>query len=162
MDTQTFHAWDETPLKRAIELSTSYRTHPDHTPFGATVAINGAIIGEGISEVVARRDPSAHAEVLAIQQACHNQGAHLLPTATLYCSSFPCPLCLSLARWAQIERIIYAGHLTDTHQVGFEDEQFYTDLQAGVKELPTTLIPANQAHRGTAVDALNGWKHAHG
>lgn len=145
-------------LKLAVDEAASFRMNENHTPFGAVVVVNDKLVARSSSRVVELCDPSAHAEVLAIRQACLALGSHLLPNATLYCSSFPCPLCLSAARWAQIPRIVYAGSLEDSSAVGFEDRQFYNELESGLQSMDLELLRGNESLRRDVQEVLQEWK----
>src|SRR5215510_10945030 len=94
---------EERLLARALELALQSARGPGG-PFGALVARQGEILGEGSNRVTAERDPTAHAEVVAIRSACARIGSFALPGSVLYTSCEPCPMCLAAAWWARIER----------------------------------------------------------
>lgn len=157
--------FDDKCIRLAIDYSEVSFGLDGYTPFGAVVGLSGQMIGQAASAVMLKTDPSAHAEVLAIREACENQGSHLLPGATLYCSAFPCPLCFMAARWAGITRIVYAATLEDSASVGFEDSQFYTDLSTVWPMSPYRMIPASvemifagEVFRSHAAGVLRKWK----
>lgn len=94
-------------------------------PFGAVLVRDGALLAEGCNRVTRDLDPTAHAEVQAIRAACRAVGDFSLPGATLYTSCEPCPLCLSAALWARVERIVFAADRHDAARGGFDDREFY-------------------------------------
>jgi tRNA(Arg) A34 adenosine deaminase TadA len=94
-------------------------------PFGALVVRDGEVIGTGVNRVTPTLDPTAHAEVVAIRAACARLGDFRLSGCLLVSSCEPCPLCLSAALWARVERVLYAADRHDAAQVGFDDRAFY-------------------------------------
>jgi tRNA(Arg) A34 adenosine deaminase TadA len=119
---------DDFFLIRAVELARQGSREGLGGPFGAVVVRDGEIIGEGCNRVVADHDPTAHAEIAAIRAACAASGSFHLPGATLYASSEPCPMCLSAAYWARIERIVFANRRCDAAAIGFCDDELYCEL----------------------------------
>ena len=115
-------------LARAVELAARGSEAGDGGPFGAVVVSNGKIIGEAWNRVVAERDPTAHAEVNAIRAACAAIGSFHLTGCTLYASSEPCPMCLSAAYWARIERVVFANSRAEAAAIGFCDDELYCEL----------------------------------
>jgi tRNA(Arg) A34 adenosine deaminase TadA len=115
-------------MYRAVSLSRLALSNDKLTPFGAVLVVNGEIAGEGISQVVASHDPTAHAEMMALRSAGAKLKTHLFPTATMYCSSEPCPMCFSACLWAQVPRVVYATSTLDVAIHGFEDMLFYRDV----------------------------------
>ncbi len=119
---------DRRYLRRAIEISRRALEDEGKTPFGAIVVIGDEIAGEGTSCVVELRDPTAHAEVMALRAAGSALGRHLFEDATLYASSEPCPMCLVACYWARVPRLVYGATSYDVATYGFEDLQFYREL----------------------------------
>lgn len=111
-------------IARAIELATD-NVAAGGGPFGALIVRDGGLIAEGVNRVTATLDPTAHAEVVAIRAACLAVGDFSLPGATLYTSCEPCPLCLSAALWARVDRIVFAADRDDAARGGFDDREFY-------------------------------------
>jgi guanine deaminase len=118
------HIPDDTWLARAIDLATENVANGGG-PFGAVLVRDGALIAEGQNRVTANLDPTAHAEVVAIREACQVIGDFSLAGATLYASCEPCPLCLSAALWARVDRVVYAADRDDAAAGGFDDREFY-------------------------------------
>jgi len=119
---------DERFLARALELALKGSELNEGGPFGAVLVRAGKIIGEGWNRVVASNDPTAHAEIGAIRMACAALNSFHLPETTLYASSEPCPMCLSAAYWARIERIVFANSRAEAAAIGFCDDELYSEL----------------------------------
>ncbi len=94
-------------------------------PFGAVVVKDGEIIGRGSNHVLADHDPTAHAEVMAIRDACANIGTHDLTGCELYTSCYPCPMCLSAVIWSNITTVYYGNTKEDAEAIGFRDSFIY-------------------------------------
>lgn len=119
---------DDFFLARAIELARQGSESGDGGPFGAVIVCDGKIIAEGWNQVVALCDPTAHAEVMAIRKASATVHSFHLAKTTLYASSEPCPMCLSAAYWARIERIVFANNRAEAAAIGFCDADLYDEL----------------------------------
>jgi len=115
-------------LARAIELARQGSESGAGGPFGAVIVHDGKIIAEGWNHVVASHDPTAHAEISAIRAACDAMKNFHLDGCTLYASSEPCPMCLSAAYWAHIERIVFANSRAEAAAIGFCDDELYSEL----------------------------------
>ena len=94
-------------------------------PFGACIVKNGEIIGRGSNHVLANNDPTAHAEIMAIRDACNNIGSYDLKGCELYTSCYPCPMCLSAIIWANIDKVYYGNTKEDAAEIGFRDDFIY-------------------------------------
>lgn len=101
----------------------------DGGPFGAVVVQDGEVIGRGHNCVTSRCDPTAHAEVVAIRDACAGRGSYSLQGATLYSSCEPCPMCLCASYWARVDRIYFAASGAEAAAAGFDDEVFHRELR---------------------------------
>jgi len=99
-------------------------------PFGAVIVDSQTqeILSETHNQVTQLKDPTAHAEICAIREACQKRGSHSLENTILYSSSFPCPMCLSAIYWARISKIIYANSVDIASEYGFDDVQFQEQL----------------------------------
>lgn len=115
-------------LRQAIELSRKSLSIAGCGPFGAVVVLDGRIIGQGWNQVVATNDPTAHAEIVAIRDACRQLQTFNLKGCTLYASCEPCPMCLAAIYWARIERVVFAATRQDAAQAGFDDDFFYREI----------------------------------
>ena len=111
-------------LERTIELATLNIANGGG-PFGALIVRDDQIVAEGNNRVTADLDPTAHAEVVAIRAACQAEQSFSLAGATLYTSCEPCPLCLSAALWARVDRVVFAADRHDAARGGFDDLEFY-------------------------------------
>lgn len=117
-------------LARAVDLATRSVRHQGG-PFGAIVVSADGRVFEGVNRVTADLDPTAHAEVSAIRAACQGLGTFDLTGATLYSSCEPCPMCLSSALWARIERVYFAASRHDAAAAGFDDALFHRYFEDG-------------------------------
>ena len=115
-------------MMRAVELARLAVETNSGGPFGCVVVKNGKIVGEGSNRVTTTNDPTAHAEVVAIRDACANLGTFLLGGCTIYTSCEPCPMCLGAIYWSRPAGIFYAGTQSDAAAAGFDDEHFYQEL----------------------------------
>ena len=114
-------------LRLAIELAVESAA-TDGGPFGAVVVLEGAVVGRGTNRVTADGDPTLHAEVVAIRDACRRVGHHHLPGAVLYASTEPCPMCFGAAYWSRIDRIVFGADRNDAAAVGFDDAEIHADV----------------------------------
>src|SRR5215831_1220127 len=115
-------------MRRAIALARRGMKAREGGPFGAVVVRDGAIVGAGWNRVVAARDPTAHAEIVAIRAACRRLATFRLSGAALYTTGEPCPMCLAAAYWARIDRIFYGFTIADAARIGFDDRLFYREF----------------------------------
>lgn len=109
-------------------------------PFGALVVSKGTVLGRGVNRVTRDNDPTAHAEVVAIRAACAAIGDFRLAGAVLYSSCEPCPLCLSAALWARLDRVEYAADRHDAARGGFDDLAFYELFGTDRAQWPTPVV----------------------
>jgi len=139
---------DEQWLERTIELAT-LNVANGGGPFGALIVRDGELIAEGQNRVTANLDPTAHAEVTAIRAACQVVGDFSLAGATLYTSCEPCPLCMSAALWARIDRVVFAANRDDAADGGFDDREFY-ELFSQDRSTWDVTIEAVRPHNASA------------
>jgi tRNA(Arg) A34 adenosine deaminase TadA len=137
---------DQDFMRRAIALSRA-GVAEGGGPFGAVVARAGVILGEGRNNVVPGRDPTAHAEVVAIRRACEAVASHDLSGATLYTSCEPCPMCLAAAWWARVSEVVYANDRVDAAAIGFDDAAIYEEVARPIaaRVLPMRRLLALEA-----------------
>jgi guanine deaminase len=126
-------------------------------PFAAVIVKDGQIVGQGDNRVTMDHDPTAHAEIVAIREACNNLGTHQLAGCSLYVNSKPCPMCLSAAYWAQITEVFYAASAEDVAAIGFKDAHIMNELNRdeAFRELPIIQV---ELFRDRAVRQLQQWK----
>jgi guanine deaminase len=148
---------DRRYLERAIEISRRALDDEGKTPFGALVVVDDKVVGEGTSQVVELRDPTAHAEVMALRAAASALGRHIIEDAVLYSSSEPCPMCLIACYWARIPRVVYGATSHDVATYGFEDLQFYQELTHPQAERSVKEVAADGELREAAVAGLRAW-----
>jgi len=131
----------------AIELSAQALDDNVGGPFGAVVVRREEVIGRGRNRVLADRDPTAHAEMLAIREACRKVADHRLAGCVVYTSSEPCPMCMAALYWARVERVVYANVRSDAAAIGFDDEWLYVELASTMDErsLDVSRSPSEEA-----------------
>ena len=125
-----------TYMKIAKELADDNLKTNAGGPFGACVVKNGEIIGKGSNHVLKNNDPTAHAEVMAIRDACKNINSYDLSGCELYTSCYPCPMCLSATIWSNIKHVYYGNTKEDAAEIGFRDHFIYnyiSQLTEGTK-----------------------------
>jgi guanine deaminase len=140
-------------MSRAIELSIQ-NVRLGGGPFGAVIVKNGRIIAEGTNRVTATKDPTAHAEIVAIREACRQLGAFDLKDCDIYASCEPCPMCLGALYWARPGRIYFAGLASDASNAGFDDSFIYRELARPHSE---RKIVMTQMMREEALEAFRAW-----
>jgi tRNA(Arg) A34 adenosine deaminase TadA len=145
---------DEGFLQEAIALAEA-SVRLGGGPFGAVVVRAGEIIGRGHNRVTLDLDPSAHAEVQAIRDACQHSGDFSLKGCTLYVSCEPCTMCLAAAYWARVDRIIYAASASDAAEAGFDDVHIREELCRPNTERKLVM---KQAMREQALPVFELWK----
>jgi len=114
-------------LQQAIELAIN-SVAQQGGPFGAVIVKDGQVIGTGHNQVTETCDPTAHAEIKAIRDACKNINDYQLTDCTIYSSCEPCPMCMSAIYWARIPKLIYAATAADAAKAGFDDQFIYDEL----------------------------------
>lgn len=115
-------------LDRAVTLSRQGMEGGAGGPFGAVIVLDGTVVGEGCNRVTSTNDPTAHAEMVAIREACTRLGRFDLNGATLYASCEPCPMCLSAIFWARIARVVFANTRDQAAAIGFDDALIYEQV----------------------------------
>jgi len=135
-------------LKRAVELSRQKMRAGEGGPFAAVIVKDGRIVGEGWNRVTNGNDPTAHAEVVAIRDACERLGTFTLEGAVMYSSCEPCPMCLAAIYWARISRLYFANTTADAAAIGFDDAFLYAELAlpADERALPCEQLDVEEAH----------------
>lgn len=142
-------------MARAIQLSIDNVISGNGGPFGAVVVRNGSIIAEGVNRVTATNDPTAHAEMIAIREACAKLGNFELKDCELYSSCEPCPMCLGACYWARLTRIYFGNSAADASRVGFDDSFIYREL---VLEFGQRSIPMIPMMREQALAGFKAWQ----
>lgn len=147
---------DQYFMQQAILLAKEAVRSGTGGPFGAVVVKDGEIIGRGQNRVLTSNDPTAHAEVSAIRDACQQLEHFQLEGCTVYTSCEPCPMCLGALYWARPARIVYACSREDAASIGFDDHFIYKEL-----ELPMDKrsIPIHQIMQAEAFSAMQMWEN---
>lgn len=146
---------DETFMREAINLSID-NVRNGGGPFGAVIVKDGEIIARGANRVTANNDPTAHAEVCAIRNACREMKTFKLEGCTIYTSCEPCPMCLSAIYWAGIERIYFGNNKHDADHIGFGDQFIYEEID---KPMSERSIPSEQMMHDEALEAFHDWEN---
>ncbi len=146
---------DKEFMQRAIALALDNVKSGRGGPFGALVVKNGKMIAEGTNTVTSTTDPTAHAEIVAIREACKKLGAFQLTGCEIYASCEPCPMCLAAIYWARLERIYFAGTGNDAAKVGFDDSFVYQEI---AKSRARRKILMTQLMREESLEPFRAWE----
>lgn len=146
-------------LSRAIALALDNVKSRQGGPFGAVVVCEGKIVGEGANRVTSSLDPTAHAEIMAIRDACSKLGRFDLKGCDIYTSCEPCPMCLAAIYWSRADRVYYAASQQDAAAAGFDDQFLYEELRRTTSE---RQLPMKQIHLEEASAAFDAWREDHG
>ena len=120
---------DEYFMRYAISLAQNGIDDGKGGPFGAVVVKSGEIIGEGCNQVTSTNDPTAHAEIVAVRNACQNLNSFQLEDCVIYTSCEPCPMCLGAIYWARPTKIFFACNKADAANIGFDDQFIYEEIE---------------------------------
>ena len=140
-------------MLRAIELSIK-SANGTGGPFGCVVVKDNIIVAEGSNKVTFSNDPTAHAEIVAIRDACKKLNTFKLSGCEIYTSCEPCPMCLSAIYWSHIDRIYYANTRDDAKKINFDDSMIYSEFS---KKIEDRKIPIKQILREEALKAFDIW-----
>ena len=141
-------------MAEAIRLASDNIESGNGGPFGAVVVKDGKILARGSNHVTSWNDPTAHAEVVAIREACRELGTFQLDGCDIYCSCEPCPMCLGAIYWARPNRVFFAAGRQDAARAGFDDELIYSELNLNPQ---LRSIPATQGMRPEALRVFDAW-----
>lgn len=141
-------------MRRAIELSREQMNAGSGGPFAAVVVFEGEIVGEGWNMVTSTNDPTAHAEVSAIREACRRLGRFSLQGAALYTSCEPCPMCLAAIYWARITKVYFANTTADAAAIGFDDGDIYQQI---ILDYDHRKIPSERLLGDEAIEVFREW-----
>ncbi|MFN8153738.1 MAG: nucleoside deaminase [Bacteroidia bacterium] len=145
---------EEKFMKAAVEAALNGVREGKGGPFGAVIVKHGEIIASASNEVLASNDPTAHAEVNAIRQACKKLGSFQLTDCELYTTCEPCPMCLGAIYWARPSKVYFAASRYDAANAGFDDSFIYDEIaaDAGIRKIPFVHSPFQPA-----VDLFRVW-----
>lgn len=146
---------DEYFMRRAISLAQQGIDSNVGGPFGAVIVKGDEIVGEGCNEVTSTNDPTAHAEVVAIRNACQKLDSFQLDDCVLYTSCEPCPMCLGAIYWARPSKIFYAATHSDAASVGFDDQFIYEEI---VKDVAERQIKTVNLLREEGLKVFKNWE----
>lgn len=134
-------------MREAIRLSIDNMRAGNGGPFGAIIVKDGKIIARGFNKVTSTNDPTAHAEVVAIREACKALDSFQLAGCEIYTSCEPCPMCLGAIYWARPDKMYFANTKTDAAAIGFDDQFIYDEIELNPSErhLPTEQLLQNEA-----------------
>ena len=141
-------------MRKAIALSDE-SVDAGGGPFGAVIVKDGKVVGAAANRVTLNNDPTAHAEVMAIREACQNLGTFDLSGCTLYASCEPCPMCLSAIYWARIDEYFYANDKNDAKSIDFDDAFIYEEIDKKPEE---RYIKRGQIIRDEAIKVFEKWR----
>ncbi|MGO8928342.1 MAG: nucleoside deaminase [Limisphaerales bacterium] len=142
-------------MREAIGLSIRMMRRGKGGPFGAVVVRNGKVVGRGSNQVTSTNDPTAHAEILAIRQACQRLKTFRLDDCDLYASCEPCPMCLSAIYWARVGSVFYANTRQDAAKIDFDDDFIYREVALPIGK---RTLKMKQLLREEAFDAFAEWQ----
>ena len=128
-------------------------------PFGACIVKDGKIIGRGSNQVLNNNDPTAHAEIIAIRDACKNSNTYDLSGSTLYTSCFPCPMCLSAIIWANIKNVYYGNTKEDAASIGFRDDYIYDYIKNMENDSNNNILDLKCLDREETIKTFNDFQN---
>ncbi|MCB0536467.1 MAG: nucleoside deaminase [Bacteroidetes bacterium] len=143
-------------MQEAIDLSFTGMANKEGGPFGAVVVRNNEIIGRGNNRVTKDNDPTSHAEINAIRDACKNIGSFQLTDCVVYTSCEPCPMCLAAIYWARVKKIYFGCSRIDAAAIGFDDDFIYEEIK---KSKTHRSIEVEQISRVDAIEAFLEWEN---
>ena len=142
-------------MARAIQLAIENVRSGKGGPFGSVIVKNSKIVAEAANRVTATNDPTAHAEVVVIREACKKLGVFELTDCEIYTSCEPCPMCLGAIYWARLGKVYFASVAADAAKAGFDDSLIYREI---AQELAKRSIPMEQMMREEALAAFRAWQ----
>ena len=148
-------SYSEHFLREAIQLSKQGMETGEGGPFGAVIVRNGEIVGRGWNRVTSANDPTAHAEMEAIRDACRRLGTFSLKGCEIYASCEPCPMCLAAVYWARLDTLYYGASRQDASDAGFDDGLIYREMAQAPDQRMLKMVQDLQEEARTV---LNGWK----
>lgn len=141
-------------MQRAIDLAEKGITSNSGGPFGAVVVKDDKIIAEGYNKVTSTNDPTAHAEIVAIKEACKKLGSFQLDDCIIYTSCEPCPMCLGAIYWARPKKVFYACNRDDAAMIDFDDQFIYDEL---TKQITDRSVDFEEIMRQEALMVFKNW-----
>ena len=145
-------------MKIAKELSEDNLKTNIGGPFGACIVKGGKIIGKGSNHVLKNNDPTAHAEIMAIRDACKNINSYDLSDCELYTSCYPCPMCLSAIIWSNIKKVYYGNTKEDAANIGFRDDYIYNYIKNMTDNNDSSVLELHCIDRDETIKIFNDFK----
>ena len=142
-------------MKIANDLAKENLTTNNGGPFGACIVKDGKIIGKGSNQVIKSNDPTMHAEIVAIREACNTLNTYDLSGCEIYTTCFPCPMCLSAIIWSNIKKVYYGNNKEDAADIGFRDDYIYEYI----KNMNNSILDLNQMDREETIKVFNEYKN---
>ena len=146
---------EEKFMQEAIKLSHKGMTDNEGGPFGCIIVKGDEIVGRGNNKVSSTNDPTAHAEVTAIRDACKNLGTFQLHDCEIYTSCEPCPMCLGAIYWARPKIVYYANNRQDAADIGFDDSMIYNEMTVPIEDRKIPIIAIGREH---ALKVFDTWR----
>jgi len=141
-------------IEMAVDLARQGVAQNEGGPFGCVIVKESRVIGKGNNQVISIHDPTAHAEVVAIRDACRQLNSHQLEGCTIYSSCEPCPMCLGAIYWARPDRIVYACTREDAASINFDDDFIYKEIATPIDQ---RKIPTDQCGREQGLEVFRLW-----
>jgi len=147
---------DEKFMKVAIDLAFEGMRENKGGPFGAVVVQNGVIVGRGYNRVTSTNDPTAHAEIVAIRDACKQLNTFELSDCVIYTTCEPCPMCLAAIYWSHVNKIFYGSTKVDAANINFDDSFIYDEI---MKNNSDRKLNMKQISRDETIELFNEWQN---
>ena len=141
-------------IEMAADLAREGVAQNEGGPFGCVIVKDGHVIGRGNNKVISTHDPTAHAEIVAIRDACRHLNSHQLSGCTIYTSCEPCPMCLGAIYWARPDRIVYACTREDAASINFDDDFIYKEISTALDQ---RKIPTQQCGQEIGLEVFRLW-----
>ena len=148
------HTDKENFMLEAVNAALKGMENNEGGPFGCVIVKDGKIVGRGNNKVTSTNDPTAHAEVTAIRDACKNLGSFQLEGCEIYTSCEPCPMCLGAIYWARPDKVYYGCNQQDAADIGFDDEFIYKEIPLPYEK---RSIPFESLGRDIALEPFQKW-----
>lgn len=142
-------------MQQAIALATANVKDGRGGPFGAVVVRDGAVLATGVNLVTSTNDPTAHAEVVAVREACRKLDHFQLRGCVVYTSCEPCPMCMSALYWSRCDAVFYGNSAADAADIGFDDAFLYRELKLPILE---RSLPMQRMLAKEALESFNVWR----
>lgn len=146
-------------MNEANNLAKENLTTNNGGPFGAVVVKDGKIVGKGNNNVLANNDPTAHAEIMAIRDACKKLQTYNLEGCVLYTSCYPCPMCISAIIWSNIKEVYYGNTQKDADEIGFRDDKIYEFIEKMSTSQNTNLVKLTELDRNETIKTFEEFKN---